>query len=163
MAFTLEHLRQLSVEDLETLKRIHGDTLSDREKAMIAKVIKEKETGESETDESETETSTEREQETSGTTEEDEPDKPPAWWKDPPSSDEIADKFLERLTEAEAVADQATRENDETATESSEETSAEKDTKDTEGGETTTRTKDEEPEKEHWFYRGKRKKVTSDS
>ena len=135
---------------------------------MIAKVIKEKQTGESEAGESETETSdSEREQETTAHGEPDEPDKPPAWWKEPPSADDVADKFLERLAEAEAVADQATRENGgegaATETDGEKETASEKDGESATRGEETERTKDEEPEKEHWFYRGKRKKVTSDS
>src|SRR5689334_23294066 len=109
MALTVEHLRSLSVEDLETLQRIHGDTLTETERKNLEKVLAEKREGDGESEERERESAGERESESPPPPSDGE-EGPPAWWKDPPTADEVADKLLERFSDAERVADEAARE-----------------------------------------------------
>jgi len=171
MAFTVSHLRTLSLEDLETLQRLHGDTLTEQEKKNLEKVITEKREGDGETtSEQENESGGERETPPPTPANESGNGEVPPWYKEPASADEVADKLLERFAEAERIADQAAGEGEgsegdssvggssESKTEEEKKTESEK----TQTTEQSTST-DEAPEQEHWFYRGRKKKVKSES
>lgn len=176
MAITLAHLRTLTVEQLEALKELHGDTLTDQESEKIDQVLQEKregdgngegeEAGEGAGEDRETGAGEGEGEETGG--EAGETDPPPSWWKDPPSVDEIADSVVAKIGEAERVADQATGraagEEAGAGEGAGREVEAEAGEGTGEGGKgQTTESEgkgdtDDSPKDEHWFYRGGRKR-----
>lgn len=167
MALTLTHLRTLSVEELETLRRLHGDTLTDAEKEALDKAIAEKRDGSAESEqEQEGEQEQEQERESEGESEGESEQGPPSWWKDPPTADEVADRLLEKFAEAESIADNATGESEGEGESGSGESQAEGEKKEESSengaGKKGEEQKDNAPQDEHWFYRGRRRKVTNE-
>lgn len=172
MSLTLEHLRTLSIEDLETLQRLHGDTLTDADAEKISQVLVEKRGSDQQQGDQQRVQGDQQQQDDEQRAQDDAEQQGDSQQQDQrssfPTADEIADGVVARLAEAEKIADKAVGgdQQQDGGQQDVRDGRQQQDAQRAQGDQQQRAAQDDQlrrddsPKTEHWFYRGGRRRAS---